>query len=39
MIEFIKAIPKNREEIGSYYNKGEGPIDFKLKDFMNRIGG
>jgi len=37
--EFVKAKPENREESCRYDNKGKVPIDFKLKDFMNRIGG
>ncbi|MCL5073454.1 MAG: radical SAM protein [Actinobacteria bacterium] len=37
--EFVKAKPENREESCRYVNKGKVPIDFKLKDFMNRIGG
>lgn len=37
--EFVKAKPENREESCRYDNKGKIPIDFKLKDFMNRIGG
>jgi cyclic pyranopterin phosphate synthase len=37
--EFIKAKPENREESCRYDNKDKAPINFKLKDFMNRIGG
>jgi GTP 3',8-cyclase len=37
--EFIKVKPENREDSCRYDNKGKVPIDFKLKDFMNRIGG
>ena len=37
--EFIKAKPQNREESCRYDNKDKAPINFKLKDFMNRIGG
>ncbi len=37
--QFVKAKPQNREESCRYDNKGKVPIDFKLKDFMNRIGG
>jgi cyclic pyranopterin phosphate synthase len=37
--EFVKAKPENREDSCRYDNKGKVPIDFKLKDFMNRIGG
>ena len=37
--EFVKSKPENREESCRYDNKGKVPIDFKLKDFMNRIGG
>ena len=37
--EFVKAKPQNREESCRYDNKGKVPINFKLKDFMNRIGG
>jgi len=37
--EFVKAKPENREESCSYDNKDKASINFKLKDFMNRIGG
>jgi len=37
--EFVKAKPQNREESCRYDNKDKAPINFKLKDFMNRIGG
>ncbi len=37
--EFIKAKPENREESCRYDNKDKASINFKLKDFMNRIGG
>ncbi|MBU4450149.1 MAG: radical SAM protein, partial [Actinobacteria bacterium] len=37
--EFVKAKPENREDSCRYDNKGKSPINFKLKDFMNRIGG
>jgi len=37
--EFVKAKPENREESCRYDNKDKAPINFKLKDFMNRIGG
>jgi cyclic pyranopterin phosphate synthase len=37
--EFVKAKPENREESCRYDNKDKAPIKFKLKDFMNRIGG
>ncbi|MBE3093412.1 MAG: GTP 3',8-cyclase MoaA [Actinobacteria bacterium] len=37
--EFVKAKPENREDSCRYDNKGKAPINFKLKDFMNRIGG
>ena len=37
--EFVKAKPENREESCRYDNKDKASINFKLKDFMNRIGG
>jgi GTP 3',8-cyclase len=37
--EFVKAKPQNREESCRYDNKDKAPINFQLKDFMNRIGG
>ena len=37
--EFVKAKPENREDSCRYDNKDKVPINFKLKDFMNRIGG
>ena len=37
--EFVKAKPENREESCRYDKKDKAPINFKLKDFMNRIGG
>ena len=37
--EFVKAKPQNREESCRYDNKDKASINFKLKDFMNRIGG
>jgi len=37
--EFVKAKPENREESCRYDNENKAPINFKLKDFMNRIGG
>jgi cyclic pyranopterin phosphate synthase len=37
--EFIKAKPENREESCRYDKKDKAQINFKLKDFMNRIGG
>jgi cyclic pyranopterin phosphate synthase len=37
--EFVKEKPENREESCKYDNKNKAPISFKLKDFMNRIGG
>jgi GTP 3',8-cyclase len=37
--EFVKVKPQNREESCRYDSKDKAPIKFKLKDFMNRIGG
>jgi cyclic pyranopterin phosphate synthase len=37
--EFVKAKPQNREDSCRYDNKDKASINFKLKDFMNRIGG
>lgn len=37
--EFVKAKPENREESCRYDKKDKTSDRFKLKDFMNRIGG